>query len=382
MAFAQLLRSPHPHARIRAHRRLAGRRAPRRAGHPGGLASCRSRSASCPSARTSTRSASTRSASSAIRWPRSPPSTRRPPRRLSPLIDVDYEVLPRADVDRRGAGPRRTRASTTTARTATCTRRSPSTSATSRTGFAEADHVREDTFFFEGNTHLPMEQHAAVAVCGPGRQADALVVDPDPALRPPRRWPRCSRCAPAHMRVIACPNGGGFGGKSDPFGHEIVVCKLSMKTGRPVKITLTREEVFYCHRGRHPVKMWVKTGLKKDGTITAMHFRTALDGGALRQLRRRQPLLHGRAADGDLQDPALQVRGRARLHQQAALRAQARPRHAAAALRAGVPHRQVLPRPRPRSRATGGSQHASRRAPSPRTRCRCGRSACASAWSA
>src|SRR5437667_4977646 len=32
-------------------------------------------------------------------------------------------------------------------------------------GFAEADHVREDTFFFEGNTHLPLEQHAAVGSC-------------------------------------------------------------------------------------------------------------------------------------------------------------------------------------------------------------------------
>jgi 4-hydroxybenzoyl-CoA reductase alpha subunit len=84
----------------------------------------------------------------------------------------------------------------------------------------------------------------------------------------------------SHIRVVACPNGGGFGGKSDPFSHEIVASKLSMKTGRPVKITLTREEVFYCHRGRHPVKMWVKTGLKRDGTITAMHFRSILDGGA------------------------------------------------------------------------------------------------------
>src|SRR5262249_20670763 len=54
---------------------------------------------------------------------------------------------------------------------------------------------------------------------------------------------------------------------------------LSMKTGRPVKITLAGEEVFYCHRGRHPVRMWIRTGLKKDGTITAMHFRSALDGG-------------------------------------------------------------------------------------------------------
>ncbi|MGH9337870.1 MAG: molybdopterin cofactor-binding domain-containing protein, partial [Vicinamibacteria bacterium] len=47
-----------------------------------------------------------------------------------------------------------------------------------------------------------------------------------------------------------------------------------------MKITLTREEVFYCHRGRHPVAMWVKTGVKNDGSITAMHFRSFLDGGA------------------------------------------------------------------------------------------------------
>src|SRR5204862_416305 len=55
--------------------------------------------------------------------------------------------------------------------------------------------------------------------------------------------------------------------------------KLAMVTGRPVKITLTREEVFYCHRGRHPTLMWVKTGVTKDGAITGMHFRSLLDGG-------------------------------------------------------------------------------------------------------
>ena len=48
----------------------------------------------------------------------------------------------------------------------------------------------------------------------------------------------------------------------------------------PVKIALTREEVFYCHRGRHPVLMKVKTGVKKDGAITAMDFQSFLDGGA------------------------------------------------------------------------------------------------------
>src|SRR6185369_2728063 len=84
----------------------------------------------------------------------------------------------------------------------------------------------------------------------------------------------------SHIRVIATPNGGGFGGKSDPFNHEVAVCKLAQITGRPVKITLTREEVFYCHRGRHPVLMKIKTGVKRDGAITAMDFQSFLDGGA------------------------------------------------------------------------------------------------------
>ena len=39
---------------------------------------------------------------------------------------------------------------------------------------------------------------------------------------------------------------------------------MALKLGRPVKITLTREEVFYCHRGRHPVLMQLRTGVKRD----------------------------------------------------------------------------------------------------------------------
>jgi len=146
-------------------------------------------------------------------------------------------------------------------------------------GFGEADVVREDTFFFEGNTHLPMEQHAAIAAFG----ADGKMTVWSSTQTPHyvhRAMAKVLELPPSQVRIIACPNGGGFGGKSDPFNHEMVVAKLSMKTRRPVKITLTREEVFYCHRGRHPVKMWVKTGMKKDGSITAMHFRSFLDGGA------------------------------------------------------------------------------------------------------
>ena len=146
-------------------------------------------------------------------------------------------------------------------------------------GFAEADHVREELFYYEGNTHLPIEQHAAVAQHG----ADGRVTLWSSTQTPHyvhRALAKVLEMPSSQIRVIATPVGGGFGGKTDPFQHEIVVCKLAMMTGRPVKMTLTREEVFYTHRGRHPVLMWVKAGMKSDGSITALHFRNFLDGGA------------------------------------------------------------------------------------------------------
>jgi len=145
-------------------------------------------------------------------------------------------------------------------------------------GFREADLVREDLFFFEGNTHLPMEQHAAAADWSPSGKLIVWSSTQTPHYVH-RALAKVLELPAARIRVIACPNGGGFGGKSDPFSHEIVVAKLAMVTGRPIKITLTREEVFYCHRGRHPTLMWVKTGVKKDGAITGMHFKSLLDGG-------------------------------------------------------------------------------------------------------
>jgi 4-hydroxybenzoyl-CoA reductase subunit alpha len=146
-------------------------------------------------------------------------------------------------------------------------------------GFAEADLIREDTFFYEGNTHLPMEQHAAVAHFDSDKKLTLWSSTQTPHYVH-RALAKVLELPASHIRVIATPNGGGFGGKSDPFNHEVVVSKLAMITGRPVKCTLTREEVFYCHRGRHPVLMHVKTGVKKDGAITGMHFKSFLDGGA------------------------------------------------------------------------------------------------------
>ncbi len=152
-------------------------------------------------------------------------------------------------------------------------------------GFAAADYVREDWFYYEGNNHAPIEAHACVASWEP---------DPsDPVGGKLTLWSSTQTphyvhrelsnvlgLPQSHVRVIAPHVGGGFGGKSDPFSHEICASELSRRIGRPVKITCTREEVFLNHRGRHPVKMWIKTGVKRDGTLTAMHFRSFLDGGA------------------------------------------------------------------------------------------------------
>ncbi|HEY6323570.1 MAG TPA: molybdopterin cofactor-binding domain-containing protein, partial [Thermoanaerobaculia bacterium] len=146
-------------------------------------------------------------------------------------------------------------------------------------GFAAADEVFEDVFFYEGNTHLPMEQHAAVAVPEDDDRVTLYSSTQTPHYVH-RALARVLEMPPSRIRVIACSNGGGFGGKSDPFNHEIVAAKMALRLGRPVKVTLSREEVFYCHRGRHPVLMRLRTGVRRDGTITAQHLQTALDGGA------------------------------------------------------------------------------------------------------
>ncbi len=144
---------------------------------------------------------------------------------------------------------------------------------------AGADLVLDDLFFYEGNTHLPMEQHAAVAV---PEDTDRITLYS--STQTPhyvhRALAKVLGLPPSRIRVVACSNGGGFGGKSDPFNHEIAAAKMALELGRPVKITLTREEVFYCHRGRHPVLMSMKTGFAQDGTILGQHLKTALDGGA------------------------------------------------------------------------------------------------------
>jgi 4-hydroxybenzoyl-CoA reductase alpha subunit len=144
--------------------------------------------------------------------------------------------------------------------------------------FAKSHRVFEDLFFYEGNTHLPIEQHAAVAALD-GEGKLTLWSSTQVPHYVHRALARVLQLSPTQIRVIATPNGGGFGGKCDVCNHEMVAGKAAAMLGRPVKICLNREEVFYMHRGRHPVLMKMRTGVTKEGKLTGMHLQTLVDGG-------------------------------------------------------------------------------------------------------
>ena len=69
------------------------------------------------------------------------------------------------------------------------------------------------------------------------------------------------------VRVIKPTVGGGFGGKSDPFPHEMIIAHLSRLLGQPVKMRFNREEVFLTNHGRHPTTMSMEMGISNDGNI-------------------------------------------------------------------------------------------------------------------
>ena len=81
------------------------------------------------------------------------------------------------------------------------------------------------------------------------------------------------------IRVIKPRIGGGFGGKQEIL-IEDVAAHLTIATGRPVCYEYTREEEFTAARSRHPMKVHLKTGVKKDGTITANEMYALSDTGA------------------------------------------------------------------------------------------------------
>tara|TARA_A100001037_G_scaffold52259_2_gene44303 strand:- start:162 stop:2579 length:2418 start_codon:yes stop_codon:yes gene_type:complete len=146
-------------------------------------------------------------------------------------------------------------------------------------GMEKADVVVEGDYFFEGTTHAAIEPHCAIGQWdGVGRLTVWSTTQVPHYLH--RELARVLELDQAQVRVLQPLVGGAFGGKSEPFDLEFCVGKLSMKTGRPVKILYTREEVFYSHRGRHPFHMHYRTGATKDGKLSSIDAKILLDGGA------------------------------------------------------------------------------------------------------
>jgi 4-hydroxybenzoyl-CoA reductase subunit alpha len=144
---------------------------------------------------------------------------------------------------------------------------------------AGAEVVVEGEYFFHGSTHAPIEPHCAIG----NLDADGLLTVWSSTQVPhylQRELARVLELDVARVRVVQPAVGGAFGGKSEPFDLEFCVALLAMRTGRPVKLLYTREELFYSHRGRHPMKMWYRVGASRAGKLKAVDARSLLDGGA------------------------------------------------------------------------------------------------------
>jgi len=152
-------------------------------------------------------------------------------------------------------------------------------------GFAQADHIAAARFIANEVTHAAMEPHSTLA---------SFEIDPHTG-HPGRLTVWSSTQVPYYLqhklslvleipmsqiRVIKPLVGGGFGGKSEVIPLEIIAAVAARKAQAPVKITYTREEVFWAHRGRPRTIIDLKTGITNDGRITAVKARVVQDGGA------------------------------------------------------------------------------------------------------
>lgn len=133
-------------------------------------------------------------------------------------------------------------------------------------------------FEFEGVSHGFTEPHAASAWWDENGLTIVTATQVPHYLH--RSLAKVLELPLSRVRVIKPYVGGGFGGKSDPFPHEIIISYMARKTGRPVRTRLTREEVFLTNHGRHPSRMKVEMGISNDGIIKALDADIKIDGGA------------------------------------------------------------------------------------------------------
>jgi 4-hydroxybenzoyl-CoA reductase alpha subunit len=145
--------------------------------------------------------------------------------------------------------------------------------------FSQATHQASGDFRFVGVTHAFTEPHCVIA----SYEADGRLTVWS-ATQVPHYLHRDLAAVmdmPMHkIRVIRPMVGGAFGGKSDPFPHEMIAALLSRKTGRPVKILFDREEVFLTNHGRHPTKTTIRVGCSAEGKLSVLDLDALIDGGA------------------------------------------------------------------------------------------------------
>jgi 4-hydroxybenzoyl-CoA reductase subunit alpha len=195
------------------------------------------------------------------------------------LITVDYELLKPVLTLEQAAQPPSDEPIHTDARRGNQHKYVDLTFGDVDAGFAAAGSVSEGEYFFQGTNHVAIEPHCAIGRVMPDGQLEVISATQVPHYLQ-RDLARVLELPQQNIRVIQPTLGGAFGGKSEPFDLEFCVAKLAIKTGRPVKCLYTREEVFYSHRGRHPMQMNFRVGLSDDGTITAVRSTIGIDGGA------------------------------------------------------------------------------------------------------
>jgi 4-hydroxybenzoyl-CoA reductase alpha subunit len=146
-------------------------------------------------------------------------------------------------------------------------------------GFAEADLVKEAVFSGNRIYQNPMEPHCAIAEWD--RHGRVTIHTSTQVVHyVHHQLSRILDVPLGNIRVIMTNCGGGFGSKAATNHLEILSILLAKITGRPVKMRYSRKEMYLYGRGRHKQYITLKIGVKKDGTITAVHQKAILEGGA------------------------------------------------------------------------------------------------------
>lgn len=134
-------------------------------------------------------------------------------------------------------------------------------------GFAEADLVLENEFFVQYQQHTCLEPH--VTICFFDEDSRLVVRTSTQIPYHCRRMLAFALGIPVrNVHVIKPRVGGGFGNKQEVV-TEPLAAVLAMRTKRPVKLEYTRTEEFTIARMRHPQHLTVRTGLRRDGSVTA-----------------------------------------------------------------------------------------------------------------